>query len=66
MTYLPKEVISYANDRSGIVAGHTYSPINADHERYGFEILGSSSDVLTIDSVEKAEYEFNNHFIQEQ
>lgn len=66
MKYLPKEITSYANDRSGIVSGKKYKVINADHERYGFEILGGTSNLLNICTVEKAENEFNDNFVGEK
>lgn len=63
MEFLPKGITSYASDRHNLYANQRFSMINADHERYGFEILGGSSDVLTIENVINAENAFNYRFI---
>lgn len=66
MDYLPEEIVSYAHDRSSLEVNKVFSAVNADHERYGFEILGGPGDILTIDNVQKAEQEFNDRFISEK
>ncbi len=63
MDYLPKEIVSYMNDRKNIVKDKDFTVINADHERFGFEILGGPSDKLNIQTIQKAEREFNAEFI---
>lgn len=64
MDYLPVGIKSYACDRSRIVKGSYFPVINADHERYGFEILGGLSTELTIEAIKAAEDSFNNDFIE--
>lgn len=64
MDFLPEGIVSYAHDRDGLARGKTYLPIMADHERYGFEILGGERKRLTIEAVKRAEREWNEAVIE--
>ncbi len=64
MEFLPSEIVSYSNDRSQLASKKHFPSVQADHERYGFEILGGDRDILTIENVNKAEKEFNQKFIE--
>lgn len=64
MEFLPEQIQSYCHDRNLLVAGKTFTPIIADHERYGFEILGGDRDLLTIDTINHAEKRFLKSFIR--
>ena len=63
MDFLPDGIVSYAHDRKGLSNGRHFSPIEADHERYGYEILGGKRDVLTIETVAEAEQKWNDAVI---
>ncbi len=65
MKYLPSGVVSHAYDRSALLPNKKFSVINADHERYGYEVISGNSKVLNIDTVTKAECAFNDEFIGE-
>lgn len=64
MDFLPQNINSFACDRSAIAADKDYKVIDADHERYGYEILGGPSDSLNIQTIEFAEKKFNDKFIK--
>jgi len=53
------------NKRIGLVAGQVFGPkINdVDRDKYGYEILVGPKDVLTIESIEKAEQAFLDDFL---
>lgn len=63
LDFLPDGIVSYAHERSGLSNGRHFIPIEADHERYGYEILGGRRDMLTIEAVQKAEKEWNDTVI---
>lgn len=63
MDYLPKHIYSYSHDRNKIKAGRMYGVINADCERYGYEILGGNALYLNIKTIIEAECKFNDDFI---
>lgn len=63
MDFMPEGITSYAHNRDGLANGRRFIPIEADHERYGFEILGGKRDVLTIEAVMQAEKEWNEAVI---
>lgn len=56
--FLPKGVDSISNYREHIHKGERYKMIDGDGERYGFETLVGSRDVLTISNICEAEKEF--------
>lgn len=64
LDFLPNKVQSYAFDRSKIEVGRKYGVIQADHERYGFEILGGPKNYLNIENVTKAEKQWNRACIE--
>lgn len=66
MNFLPMGIQSYASDRSNLMEGKIFNVVNADHERYGFEILGGSSEVLNIKNINEAEKNFNNVFVNKE
>jgi len=63
MKYLPKEIETVAWDRDNLVSGKEFAVICADHERYGFEIIGGPREILTITEIENAERKFNQDFV---
>lgn len=63
MDFLPEGITSYAHDRTQLTNGRRFVPVRADHERYGFEILGGKREILTIEAVERAEKAWNEAVI---
>lgn len=66
MNYLDEKIVSLAHDRTKLVKGKEFQMLQADHERYGLEILCGSRQDLTIEKVIKAEKEFNRDFMGEK
>lgn len=61
--YLPKGIKTLAWDREALKCGNEFRVIAADHERFGYEILSGSRNILTINNIIKAEEKFNDRFI---
>lgn len=66
MNYLDEKILSLAHDRTKLVKGKKFQMLQADHERYGLEILCGSRQDLTIEKVMRAEREFNTNFMGEK
>ena len=63
MNYLDKNIISLANERKKLVKGENFQVLQADHERFGLEILCGSRQDLTIERILEAENDFNIDFM---
>jgi hypothetical protein len=64
MEHLPSAVRSAAHDRSQLVRGHEFGPIDADPDRHGFEILVGETETLTIENVRNAEIAHRRRFLE--
>ncbi len=63
MHFTPPGISSLASDRSKLVRGRRFAQIEADPDRYGFEILVGEPDRLTIDAIERAESAHRRTFL---
>ena len=66
LDFLPSDIQSFAHSREGLTAGRYYAPIQADHQRYGFEILAGDRKLLTIQAVEQAQTRWNCAVMKEE
>ncbi len=66
LDFLPSDIQSFAHSREGLKAGRYYAPIQADHQRYGFEILAGDRKLLTIQAVEQAQTRWNCAVMKEE
>lgn len=65
MNFLNPQIKSLYYDRTKLVKGNEFKKINADTDRFGYEILVSDRDILTIEEVKRAEKEFLKEFLYE-
>ena len=65
MEYLDDKIVSLENNRECLKEGKVFQTLNADHERYGYEILCGSRTDLTIEKIFRAEDEFCTEFLGE-
>ncbi|MBR1729367.1 MAG: ATP-grasp domain-containing protein [Selenomonadaceae bacterium] len=65
MEFLPDNVISHFSNRDGLVLGKVIPKLDNDNDRLGFEILEGPKDILTIETVKKAEEAMIKEMVEE-
>lgn len=55
LNYCDSAISSRLNDRRFLSLGNTFSKIDSDNARYGYEVLEGTKKIMTIDAIEKAE-----------
>lgn len=64
--FLPKTIISLANERSRLKKGEVFQKLNADHERCGLEILCGLRCDMRIENILAVEEKFETTFLGEK
>jgi hypothetical protein len=64
MRFMAPGIESLAHDRSALVAGRRFGPIDGDADRVGFEILSGDCGTLTVEAVLAAEAAHRRTFLK--